>query len=270
MESDTGSATTNSALTPEGSEYEGYQGNYGNTLERWYRRAAVVIWPRSKDFAVRAEAAPSWALDELVQRAQGPDGIGVTADDLKPFWRQTISALRDDRSVLAKTLAAAHAAGDPDLATILLEPFTIEHVAARHLSALTDLTATFGIAWTTSLLEGWFTVKMHHYLGFSRADWIRQLPELCARPTITGRSRAAQERRAAQEGLQRSLVTLAWPSLALLLSRTASAQPTSTERQELEKLGTALSACLRAAITVEASDVLTAVAKFSRQHRPPC
>jgi hypothetical protein len=40
-------ATTGSAdLPPYASEYEGYMGNYGNTMDRWYRRAALVVWPR--------------------------------------------------------------------------------------------------------------------------------------------------------------------------------------------------------------------------------
>ena len=34
-------------LTPYESEYEGYMGNYGNTMDRWYRRAALVVWPRA-------------------------------------------------------------------------------------------------------------------------------------------------------------------------------------------------------------------------------
>jgi len=50
-------ATTPSAdLAPCQSGYEGYMGNYGNTLDRWYRRAAVVAWPRDRAFAARAEA----------------------------------------------------------------------------------------------------------------------------------------------------------------------------------------------------------------------
>jgi len=54
-------ATTPSvALQPYQSQYEGYMGNYGNTMDRWYRRAAVVVWPRQRAFAVRAEAAPGW------------------------------------------------------------------------------------------------------------------------------------------------------------------------------------------------------------------
>jgi hypothetical protein len=35
-------------FNPFKSEYEGYMGNYGNTLERWYHRAAIVLSPRKK------------------------------------------------------------------------------------------------------------------------------------------------------------------------------------------------------------------------------
>ena len=34
-------------------------GNYGNTMDRWYRRGAVVLWPTRLDFEVRAEASPA-------------------------------------------------------------------------------------------------------------------------------------------------------------------------------------------------------------------
>ncbi len=41
-------ATATSDFNPFQSEYEGYMGNYGNTLERWYHRAAIVLSPRKK------------------------------------------------------------------------------------------------------------------------------------------------------------------------------------------------------------------------------
>jgi hypothetical protein len=69
-------STPSGDLEPYLSEYEGYMGNWGNTLDRWYRRGAVVLWPRSRDFAVRAEAAPAFALDELAARARRGDVIG--------------------------------------------------------------------------------------------------------------------------------------------------------------------------------------------------
>lgn len=47
------------------SEHEGWMGNYGNTVDRWYHRAAVVMWPAERNFILRAKMEPAWALDEL-------------------------------------------------------------------------------------------------------------------------------------------------------------------------------------------------------------
>lgn len=40
------SATPLDDWKPTSEEYEGYTGNAGNTLDRWYHRSAVVVWPR--------------------------------------------------------------------------------------------------------------------------------------------------------------------------------------------------------------------------------
>ena len=66
-------STPSADLKPYDSEYTGYMGNYGNTMDRWYRRAAVVVWPRQHAFAARAEASPSWALTELRARLDAGD-----------------------------------------------------------------------------------------------------------------------------------------------------------------------------------------------------
>ena len=81
-------STPAGALTPYSSEYEGYMGNYGNTLDRWYHRAAVIVWPREQAFANRAETSPSWALDEIAAMASAGDvpGARAAAVTLAPFW----------------------------------------------------------------------------------------------------------------------------------------------------------------------------------------
>ena len=43
-------------------EFEGYTGNAGMTLERWYHRAAVVIWPEDKNFEVLCGAGTDAAI----------------------------------------------------------------------------------------------------------------------------------------------------------------------------------------------------------------
>lgn len=56
---------------PNREDFEGYTGNAGMTLERWYHRAAVVIWPRSMHYHVLCSAgtdASIGGLEPLVKR----------------------------------------------------------------------------------------------------------------------------------------------------------------------------------------------------------
>ncbi len=93
-------ATTPSvSLVPYASEYEGYMGNYGNTMDRWYRRAALVVWPQRLAFAVRAEASPEWALDTLAKQIRSRDVTTARekAATLAPFWDSAAGAAQRRR-----------------------------------------------------------------------------------------------------------------------------------------------------------------------------
>ncbi len=67
---------------PDREDFEGYTGNAGMTLERWYHRAAIVVWPAECRFDVLCEAGEQAAVDGLTQmvkrwkqakkREQGP------------------------------------------------------------------------------------------------------------------------------------------------------------------------------------------------------
>lgn len=67
-------------------EYEGYTGNAGNTLDRWYRHAAIFVWPKQRRFDVLCDAGSASAielLNPMVQRlrqARKPDAAGLRAD----------------------------------------------------------------------------------------------------------------------------------------------------------------------------------------------
>jgi len=52
-------------------------GNWANTLDRWSHRGAVVLSPRTRTFAVRAEAFPAWAFYILAARFRRLDLTGA-------------------------------------------------------------------------------------------------------------------------------------------------------------------------------------------------
>jgi predicted 2-oxoglutarate/Fe(II)-dependent dioxygenase YbiX len=52
---------------PDKEDFEGYTGNAGMTLERWYHRAAIVLWPADSRFDVLCEAGVEAAVGGLGQ-----------------------------------------------------------------------------------------------------------------------------------------------------------------------------------------------------------
>ena len=50
---------------PNREDFEGFTGNAGMTLERWYHRAAVVISPRSRHFHVLCSTGTDAAIGGL-------------------------------------------------------------------------------------------------------------------------------------------------------------------------------------------------------------
>jgi hypothetical protein len=72
-------------------EFEGYTGNAGMTLERWYHRAAVVIWPRDKHFAVLCNAGTDASIGGLTNMVKA----------LKQAAKAQREALRQDCLVFA-------------------------------------------------------------------------------------------------------------------------------------------------------------------------
>lgn len=69
---------------PDKEDYEGYTGNEGMTLDRWYHRAAVVVWRAASHFDVLCQAGTTAAVGGLAQMVarlnRAPAG---ERDDLK-------------------------------------------------------------------------------------------------------------------------------------------------------------------------------------------
>lgn len=166
--------TQTESLTPYETEYEGYMGNYGNTLDRWYRRAAVVMWPKERSFAARAEAGSAWALRTLLDRidAGDVDGARVDAASLEPFWRHVESAL------LAPALEVAAGLRDATVARVVMAPFRMEMLSADHAPLVVELARAYGDPWLLDLIDSWGSSK--RFAELDRLTWVTEaLLPLC-------------------------------------------------------------------------------------------
>jgi hypothetical protein len=243
-------------LEPYESEYEGYMGNWGNTLDRWYHRGAVIVWPRAQAFANRAETSPGWALDEIVSMASSGDPAGAreAAATLEPVW----SGLDRGKPLppLGKALRAADAVADPKIAAMLLKPFKIGNLTEHDTEALGQAAARYGQDWTRALLRGWFGEGRPAWdRGTGQAEWAaRSLPGICTGLHGTGRGEAA-----------RQLLDLAWEQIRRdTETGLASASPSYRDRK-LGELGKPLTALLTAAAATGYASMLGTISAYIQQ-----
>jgi hypothetical protein len=168
-------------LAPFKSEHEGYTGNAGNTVDRWYHRAAVLLWPRTRTFAIRAKASPAWGIREIVKAlARGKlDAARQRIGELLPFWSSVVP--HEHAPGLAdQVLLVANDVDDARLATALVDPLKIEQVTPKLASRWVDLLARYGLAWCKQVFERWTARDERYGNTKSRLTWLVALPALAA------------------------------------------------------------------------------------------
>lgn len=172
-------------LVPHDSEYTGYMGNWGNTMDRWYRRAALVIWPRARAFAIRAKGDPLGALDDLLARTAIDESSRAArtddAETLLRFWPDALCR-EDQQQLLPGALQLAWELGEEGLATRLVEPFALEAISPTDATALVALAEQHGLEWFDRQLSAWLGdgTRWQPRTTPTRTAWVAEcLTELC-------------------------------------------------------------------------------------------
>jgi predicted 2-oxoglutarate/Fe(II)-dependent dioxygenase YbiX len=260
-------STPTGDLKPYSSEYEGYMGNWGNTLDRWYHRAAVIVWPADQAFANRAETSPTWALGELAAMASAGDvsGAQAAAATLTSFWDGAVRVRAGDErggaaGLLGKALRVADDLADADTAAMLLHPFRVEELTAADVGSFGKIAGQYGRRWTARLLQTWFggdQPALAYGAGRDRPRWVTdQLPGLCTGLHATGSAGAVAAQR---------LLDLAWAWTGDEIGTVLASPSPSYRATQLTELGKPLAAVLRAAAAIEAASTRDTACGYVRK-----
>jgi hypothetical protein len=240
-------------LKPYQSEYTGYMGNWGGTKDRWYRRAAIVLWTKERSFAAQAEASGLWALDELRRLAEAGDlaAARAAASSVASFWAASVSS---QPLAFEQAMKVAVILDTPETATMLLRPFRVEMLTPDHAEALLAIAGHYGPEWTSGLLAVWFGERSpaYHDAELRRPDWLASLPGLC---TALG----------GQGGVPRGLLNGSWRWLRDRIRMWLDYSAVSAREEQLRKLGTPLARLLEAAAVARETGLREEIIGFLRE-----
>lgn len=277
------------------SEYEGYMGNYGETLDYWYRRAAVVLWPQASELLQQFDLDADKALQALVALAGQPAQAAKVLSTVQAVKARLLRFQSEDSQRFTDQCQIAASLSDLQLALELLETATPWVFGGGHAGGLAVLVKAYGQKFCDELLSRWLQkyapddqVKnvlrewTHTYAGTTLRQHLLGLPKLIEAIQQTGLDLAWTERLAQTRGqlwlkLESQWMTLkpqardaAWPwrsQFAAELIRSGLLLPGSTLAAEVvhqlnEGLGTH-SIALLSPLLLELDKAAHAVAGWS-------
>ncbi len=245
-------ATPNDDCTPFEVEHEGYMGNYGDTVDRWYHRAAIVLRPRSRAFIARAKRDGLYALATIAETARTDRTEALAlARQMLPYWKPNLVHGLPGEDVLGLAVALE----DSEVAAEWLAPLALERVAP-HGRWLTPLAETYGEDWVGERVAEWLGEARPEcrwrLAPGARAAWIGALQGLASEW-----GSASSERRA----LVGEWIHAQWVWLAAHRKGAAEAMDQTTRAALLERLRPSVVELARAAHGAHARATLTAMAE---------
>jgi predicted 2-oxoglutarate/Fe(II)-dependent dioxygenase YbiX len=151
----------NNECDPFEKEYEGYMGNWGDTMDYWYHRAAIVLWQRVDHYNALLEFNPAKVIEELLSQAKV-----LKKDQLIEFVRNLLkdwSGLNREAKATDynRVLKLSAKINDADLADALLEKLDYNAFTISSVSHLITLEKSYGTTWCINVLKKWHTDRSY-------------------------------------------------------------------------------------------------------------
>ncbi|MGQ7843796.1 2OG-Fe(II) oxygenase [Granulosicoccus sp. 3-233] len=157
---------------PTFEEYEGYMGNYGDTLEREYRRAAIILWPASERYRILAGTNDGGAVvvRELLRDADAldPHQLNAAVASLLTVW--PANHRHKEGKDVPDILALASLLPSKETALDLLHSLSISAVGAKTIPALMACGSVHGEDFCLSLFDRWLADDVTSGRGTARKN----------------------------------------------------------------------------------------------------
>ena len=143
---------TTDKFDPFNSKYEGWMGNYGNTLDRWYHRAAIVLWSKKNHFDGIFGSGSKYAVSVMEEGLDSSDQSNLN----KAIALSTrLPDLKKEKGLLGRILKLIKKFNNVNLAQTVLECFNIVSFTPDIVQDFLKLSEPYGEDWCLNILNLW-------------------------------------------------------------------------------------------------------------------
>ena len=147
----------NEMLEPYNSEFEGWCGNYGNTLDRWYHRAAIVLWKKEDYYAVMFEIDVETFMNKislLMNETNSLKELQTLLESVSPYWGRYANESEDASAANIKnTLDIVTIINNTNISKNLLAAYTFKSFTKNNILNWITIIKLYGESWFLELLE---------------------------------------------------------------------------------------------------------------------
>jgi hypothetical protein len=175
------------AFKPFQSEYEGWMGNYGNTMDRWYHRAAIILWRKSDQYAALFSLDSEIVIRELVQLSKKSSQalqIKEIISALLPYWSQHFQP-NSAPSLITTTFKLAVDVNDAALAQAMLKVFNMQALTPERTNLFLALQKVYDTSWCLQLFKEWTQQQDHRHSNTACQHISRIIQALSHYPELT-------------------------------------------------------------------------------------
>ncbi|MCK5663437.1 MAG: hypothetical protein KAI17_08115, partial [Thiotrichaceae bacterium] len=167
-------------------EYEGYMGNWGDTMDYWYHRAAIVMWQEADHYNALLEFNPAKVIKELLAQLKVLEK-GQLAELVRHLLKDWSGLNHEAKSAdYNQVLKLANEVDDADSAYALLEKLDNKAFSVSSVSQLIKLEKTYGAAWCINVLKNWHTDRSYQKDAVTIDDLDKIIKRFCSAKESTG------------------------------------------------------------------------------------
>ncbi|GBP66723.1 hypothetical protein EVAR_50102_1 [Eumeta japonica] len=146
----------NNKMEPYNVENSGYTGNEGITEERWYKRAAMVLWPQSSDLLMQFELNYNGEVNKLKTLMESPNNLSTVQDIVRKADKNLyrgLKSLRSDNEYVKTFVKLAIYMKNSEEALKICQHFCCDLFDCENYNLYLQLKDAYGSPWCLQLMS---------------------------------------------------------------------------------------------------------------------